>query len=437
MMIRTLLLLLLIMLCPSVFSQSHTPTEVFRAEGIPYANRHDAKVGGDLSLSDQYIAFNPELEGVTDSGDIVLSQRTEIPYVWTDGLVMVHLESVGQPHSFWVNGKQVLYTEDGFSPAEYDITSYIRQGVNDFKIVLCEGKFSYTQKGLSLYGVRFAGSYLFSQQRRSIADYSVRLVPDSLRRFGVLELDIVVRNAFNYEEQVNPAYDIYSPDGKLRDYTDRPVQVQGRSQDTIRLNPFIYHTNEQKWGEGKAPLYDVMLFTKRDGKMWEYMPLKVGFSDISYKDGKWQSFGKELELKPTPCNARKDRATTKADMLSLRKQGFNTLRPSYPQPSWYYELADELGLYVIDCAAISAPDERDNRKVGGTPANDPELVDEFVSRVRRMYYRSRNHSSVIGFSLGNPSGNGYAMYKAYEWFKSLNEERPIFYEDARGEWNSD
>lgn len=434
---KSILLVTLLICAAQLLAQSYTPTEVFRAEGVPFENRHDAKVGGNLSLSSQYIAFTPQLEGVAEDGSIVMSQQSEIPYVWTDGLVMLHLESVGTAHSVWVNGERVLYTEDGYSPAEYDLTQHIKQGTNDFKVVLHNGTLNHTQKGLKIYGSRFDGSYLFSQQRRSIADYRVRLVPDSLRRFGILELYIIVRNAFNYQEQVNPAYDIYSPDGALRDYTDRPIQVEGRSQDTIRLTPFIYHTNTQKWGAGKAPLYNVMLFTKRDGKMWEYMPLKVGFSDISYRDGKWYRFGEPFELKPTPCNARKDRATTKADMLALQKQGFNTLRPSHPQPAWYYELADQLGIYVIDCAAISAPDNRDDRRVGGSAANDPELVDEFVARVRRMYYRSRNHTSVIGFSLGNPSGNGYAMYKAYEWFKSLEEKRPIFYEDARGEWNSD
>ena len=77
------------------------------------------------------------------------------------------------------------------------------------------------------------------------------------------------------------------------------------------------------------------------------------------------------------------------------------------------------------------------RKRGGTPANDPQLADEFVRRVQNMYYRSRNHTSVIAFSLGNPSGNGYAMYKAYEWLKSAERERPVFYDDADGEWNCD
>ncbi len=350
---------------------------------------------------------------------------------------MLHLENVGQAYSVWVNGSRVAFTADGFTPAEYDLTPYVRQGENRFRIGLHRSDREQIEEGFTLKRARFSECYLFNQQKRSIADFRIALVPDSLRRFGVLQLEIIARNGFNYDEKVNVAYDIYSPEGKLLDFSDRPVVIPGRSQDTLRFSPYIYHTNERKWGDGRAPLYKVMLFTKRDGKMWEYMPLEIGFNDMQYRDGQWYRFGEPCTLKSVPCDADADRDKTKAAMTALLKAGCNTLRPSRPQPHWYYELADELGLYVIDRAAIDAPAKRMDRRTGGTPANDPQLAGEFIDRVRNMYYRSRNHTCVIGFSLGNPSGNGYAMYKAYEWLKSVEQERPVFYEDADGEWNSD
>lgn len=429
--------ILLLTLLPLLgFAARAQDARIFRAEAVPFDNRHDATVGGDPARSSQYIRFSPEAEALEGS-TLWMGQSCEIPFVWTDGATLLHLENPGQAYSVWVNGRQVAYSDDGFTPVEYDLTPHIRQGVNHFRIGLHRSEAEALQQGLRLKGERFAGSYLFTQQKRSIADFRIALVPDSLRRFGVLKLDIIARNGYNYEEPVNVAYDIYSPDGKLLDFSDRPVTIAGRSQDTLHFEPFIYHTNEQKWGDGRAPLYRVMLFTKRDGKMWEYMPLQIGFSDMQYRDGQWYRFGTPYTLKSAACNAEADRERTKAAMTALRKQGYNTLKPSFPQPHWYYDLADELGLYVIDCAAISAPDRRKDRKVGGTPANDPQLADEFVRRVQNMYYRSRNHTSVIAFSLGNPSGNGYAMYKAYEWLKSAEKERPVFYDDADGEWNCD
>jgi len=410
--------------------------QLFRSEAVPYDNRHQAAVNGDRTCSSQYLPFTPAAEAI-DGDTLWVGQTFELPFVWSDGLTMLHLENVGQAYSIWVNGERADGSEDGFTPAEYDLTPYVRQGGNHLRIGLHPGTRTELEQGFRLAGERFAGSYLFNQQKRSIADYRIALVPDSLRRFGVLKLEIIARNGFNYEEPVNVAYDIYSPEGKLLDFSDRPVTIAGRSQDTLRFDPFIYHTNGHEWGDGRAPLYRVMLFTKRDGKMWEYMPLQIGFSDMQYRDGQWYRFGKPYTLKSAACDAARNREETKTRMAALRKQGVNTLLPSFPQPHWYYDLADELGLYVIDCAAVSAPDRRADRKVGGTPANDPQAAGEFVRRVQSMYYRSRNHTSVIGFSLGNPSGNGYAMYKAYEWLKSVEHERPVFYGDAAGEWNSD
>ena len=65
------------------------------------------------------------------------------------------------------------------------------------------------------------------------------------------------------------------------------------------------------------------------------------------------------------------------------------------------------------------------------------LADEYLERVRNMYYRSRNHTCIIGFALGGESGNGYNMYKAYQWLKSVEPSRPVICIDAGGEWDTD
>lgn len=120
-----------------------------------------------------------------------------------------------------------------------------------------------------------------------------------------------------------------------------------------------------------------------------------------------------------------------------QEKGINTIWPNAPQPYWFYNLCDELGLFVIDQANINAPEKRDDRTTGGTPSNDPRLADEYLERVRNMYYRSRNHTCIIGFALGGESGNGYNMYKAYQWLKSVEPSRPVICIDADGEWNTD
>ena len=142
-------------------------------------------------------------------------------------------------------------------------------------------------------------------------------------------------------------------------------------------------------------------------------------------------------MKRKDTKAAADRKTTLAELKALKAKGKNTICPDYPQPAWFYELCDSLGLYVIDRANINAPERSGDRTVGGTPSNDPRLVGDYLERVKAMYYRSRNFTCVIAYSLGGPSGNGYNMYKAYQWLKSVEKSRPVIYSDTDGEWNSD
>ena len=121
----------------------------------------------------------------------------------------------------------------------------------------------------------------------------------------------------------------------------------------------------------------------------------------------------------------------------MKSRGVNTIYVDYPQVYWFYDQCEQVGLFVVDQANLNVERGRNDRTIGGTPSNDPTLVDEYVDRVRRMYRRNRNRSCIIAWSLGGNSGNGYAMYKAYQWLKAQGDERPIVYRDADGEWNSD
>ena len=409
---------------------------IYRTEVIPYDKRHDADAR-NLAGADAYMAYTPE--PFAASGDAVaVGQVVEIPYVWTDGVVYLHLENIGTAYTLTVNDSKVAEVEDPSTPAEFALTPYIREGKNAIALTL---RRSAADRINAVPASRkaFENCYLYTQTKRSIRDFEIALVPDSTRKFGVLELAIVAQNGFNYDEPVTVGYDIYSPQGKLLEFNMQEVTIPGRSTDTVRFTPFIYGTNANKWEPGakNPPLYKVMLFTRRDGAYREYMPLKIGFGKTELVDGRLTRFDKELKLVKAGYNAAADRKTTLAELKTLKAKGNNTICPDYPQPGWFYDLCDELGLYVIDCANINAPEKRDDRKVGGTPSNDPSLADEYLERVKAMYYRSRNHSCVIAFALGGESGNGYNMYKAYEWLKSVEKSRPVICADADGEWNSD
>ncbi|MEG0807707.1 MAG: glycoside hydrolase family 2 TIM barrel-domain containing protein [Alistipes sp.] len=430
-----------ILLAALIFGCIHTleaqqKGRIYRTELIPYDTRLDADNRNRASAGHN-IDYTPK--ALTLSEGEAWGAILDVPYVWIDGNIYLHLENVGSAYTLRINNEVVAEVEDSATPAEFAVTPYIRQGKNS---VIVTPRRSRTEQLNAAPVARkaFENSYLYYQEKRSIRDFEIALVPDSTRRFGILELAIIAQNSFNYAEPVTVGYDIYSPAGKLLEFNMTELTIAGQSTDTVRFKPFIYGTYNYKWeagGKALPPRYKVMLFTKRNGAYKEYMPLKIGFGKTELIDGRIMRLGKQITPVKASYNAAADRKTTLAQLKTLKASGKNTICPDYPQPAWFYDLCDELGLYVIDRANINAPEKHDDRSVGGTPSNDPTLVDDYVERVKAMYYRSRNFTCVIGYALGGDSGNGYTMYKAYEWLKGVEKTRPVIYEAADGEWNSD
>ena len=116
---------------------------------------------------------------------------------------------------------------------------------------------------------------------------------------------------------------------------------------------------------------------------------------------------------------------------------YNTVCVSYPQPRWFYELCDEIGMYVIDQANINSDYRKDDRNVGGAVANDPRFLPNFLDRVACMQGRMKNNTSLIAISMGEKVAMGIIFYKAYQWLKAHDTLHPVTYRDVQGEWNSD
>lgn len=409
---------------------------IFRTESFAYETREQAEER-NRDLCNRYLPLLPyAIEKV--EGKHLLMSRFNVEHSWSDSEIYVHLENIGSAYTLLVNGKEVYSMEDSFTPAEFVITPFTHQGMNDLTIALRASRHPELQQGLaSTPRPSMENCYVVSRRKVGIRDFDVELRPDSLNRFGVLDLQLIVGNSFNYEEPLTVGYDIYSPSGKLLEYSVKEVTIEGRSTDTVRFTPYIYNTNQNRWGEGKAPLYTLTLYIKVGAVLREYIPMQIGFGKTEFIDGNICRFGKPLKIKRTTLNASATLLETHTRITELKKQGYNTFCPEYPQPDWFYSLCDRHGVYVIDRANINAPIDREIRTVNGTPSNNPSLVDEYIERVKGMYYRSRNHSCIIAYELGGASGNGYNMYKAYEWLKSVEKELPVIYSDADGEWNSD
>ena len=413
---------------------------ISRTEFICYDKRADAK--SDIRTNnDKYIDLRPTLQ-FEGEGSVraVYEQEIDVPASWNDYNAYLHTENVGGDYTIFVNGAQITSAIDRFTPTEIYISPYLVQGKNVVAVVVVEEPYmAAVAEGLTMpQRQQFDNCYIFAQRRLGIYDFNVRLVPDSLERFAELKLDVLVDNSFSSDEVIEVGYDIYAPDGKLMEYSVNDLALEKFTRDTLSFKPYIYNSNPNRWSPANPKLYDLTLYVKRSGILWEYIPLKVGFAEYGYtEDGAITAFGKPLTLKKEVYNAAADRATTEREIKALKQRGINCLMPDYPQPRWFYDICDRVGIYVIDCAAVASPSCADNRALGGTPANAPELVDEYLRRVESMYHRAQNHVSIIAFSLGKRAGNGYNLYKAYELLKSKGDSRAIIYQDADGEWNTD
>ncbi len=416
--------------------------QVRRTEFICYDKREDAK--SDIRTAiERYIDLQPTLQFESEVGVVraAYEQSFEVAPSWNDYNTYLHVENVGADYTIFINGVQIASTHDKYTPSEFLISPYLDQGINTLAIVVVEEPYmSRLDEGLEQPSrPMFENSYIFSQRRLAIYDMNVRLLPDQENRFAELHLDVLADNSFTTDEVISIGYDIYAPDGKLLEYSVNDLELTGCSRDTLHFKPYIYNSNPNKWSPSNPKLYDLMLYTKRSGILWEYIPMKVGFVKYGYNEaGEITAFDKAISLNKSSYNAAADATTTEREVKALKSKGINCLCPDYPQPRWFYDICDRVGIYVIDCAALSSTTEADNRNLGGTPANAPELCEVYLMRVESMYRRAQNHPCIIAFRLaGDKSGNGYNMYKAYEHLKAMGDSRAIIYEGAEGEWNSD
>lgn len=413
---------------------------ISRTEFVCFDKRNDAQ-SDTRTNNDKYIELRPTLQFEGEgSVSAVYEQEIVVPASWNDYNAYLHTENVGGDYTIFVNGTQITSAIDRYTPTEIYLSPYLDQGKNVVAVVVvAEPYMDAVAEGL-VQPVRkqFDNCYIFAQRRLGVYDFNVRLQPDSLARFAELKLDVLVDNSFSSDEVIEVGYDIYAPDGKLMEYSINDLALEMFTRDTLSFSPYIYNSNPNRWSPANPKLYDLTLYVKRSGILWEYIPLKVGFADYGYTEsGEITAFGKALTLKKEVYNAAADRATTEREIKALKQRGINCLTPDYPQPRWFYDICDRVGIYVIDCAAVASPSTADSRALGGTPANAPELVDEYLRRVETMYHRAQNHVCIIAFSLGKKAGNGYNLYKAYELLKSKGDSRAIIYEDADGEWNTD
>lgn len=359
--------------------------------------------------------------------------EVDVPMIWRDRDIYLHTEGSRNGHRIYVNTKYAGAARDNRVTSEHNITEHITDGVNNFVVEVIDDTAKPADRTPD-NRAKVERVWLHAQPRLSIYDIRVSALPDSTGKRGALTLDVIVNSSYNYEEPVDVCYDIYSPENELKYYDVRETTVAGNSRDTIRFEADFPGAVERQWSASSPKLYTLTVFMRKDRIINEYATFRIGFGQTTWEDNTILRNEQPIDIRAARWESDLSESESQKAIRDKKKRGINTLYLAYPQPAWFYTLCDREGIYLVDTTNINT--DGSSRKVGASTVNDPEWLDEYLDRVQAMYFRSQLHPSVIAYRLAQPSGNGYNLYKAYQWLKEQGDTRPVVY-DSEGEWNSD
>ena len=183
---------------------------VFRSEFITYDKREDAVTDKRDEIA-RYWAYKPERIAIA-GGEVRFVQKITIDATLNDYNLFLHLENAGMAYTLFINNEEICDVEDHITPADFMISPYLRQGVNEIMVAMRQTRLPQLQENIIQPEFpQFENSYMFAQRRLSVRDFNIILEPDSSRQYAKLKLDVIVANDFNFKETIQVGFDIYDP----------------------------------------------------------------------------------------------------------------------------------------------------------------------------------------------------------------------------------
>ncbi|GHV56228.1 beta-galactosidase [Bacteroidia bacterium] len=366
-----------------------------------------------------------------------------IPENWNDRRVYLHFESGLTAMYIWINGQYVGYSQVTKSPSEFDITSYIRQGANKIAIEgyrWSDGSYLEDQDFWRLSGFD-RSIYLYSTDQIRIRDFFVKGDLDASYKNGLFSVEINLKNFLKSSQKVQAEIQLLDADGKTIFKKANQITLPA---DKAILTSFSQTVATPKLWSNEMPYLYTLLLTLKDnqGKILEITSCKTGFRKVEIKKAQLLVNGKPILVRGVNLHEHnpytghvQNEAMMRKDLALMKQHNINAVRTShYPQSPLWYKLCDEYGLFLVDEANL------ESHGLGYGPdnvANFPEWQDAHLDRVVRLVERDKNHPSVIIWSMGNEASNGKAFFTLYDWIKKRDNSRPVQYERAGEDRNTD
>ncbi|TFG24747.1 MAG: DUF4981 domain-containing protein [Promethearchaeota archaeon] len=361
----------------------------------------------------------------------------DIPEGWKNREIFIHFGGVKSAFYLWVNGEKVGYSQGSMTPAEFNISKYIRKENNILAAEVyrwSDGSYLEDQDMWRFSGI-FRKVYLFSTPKVHIRDFFARCEFDGTYEDAILKVRVKIRN---YSEN---DYDQLKVNILLLDNAQQSLGSAVLMEKSFKLIPntetvLELHSNvknPKKWSAEEPNLYDMVLTLKDfDNNIIEVVHCKYGFRVVEIKEnGGLYVNGKYIILKGVnrhehdPDHGRAVPLSRMVQDIKLLKQNnINAVRTShYPNDPKFYELCDQYGIYVLDECNLESHELREV-----LPASDPKWTVACIDRMVSMVERDKNHPSVISWSLGNEAGYGENLKKMKVAALQIDSTRPIHYE---------
>lgn len=364
-----------------------------------------------------------------------------IPPLWNDREVFLHFGAVSSAFYVWINENQVGYSQDSKTPAEFNITRYLKEGRNTVSVEVyrwSDGSYLEDQDFFRLSGLT-RDVYLYSTNRFQIRDYFVHTGLADNYTDGIFGLEIECRSFSNTDSVYK--VDVQVLDGQHEIFrASREVRTSDPAG-LLKLSDTI--PNIRPWSAEDPELYTLLFSLKGpNDRNIESVSQPVGFRRVEIKDKRLLVNGKAIYLKGVNIHEHHpetghvvDEETMRKDILMMKSHNINAVRTShYPQPERWYQLCDQYGLYLIDETNIESHGIGYDKDV--TLADRPEWAAAHLDRTMNMVERDKNHPSVIIWSLGNEAGDGHNMLADYNWIRKRDPSRPVQYERAEKSTNT-
>ncbi|MGX7031055.1 glycoside hydrolase family 2 TIM barrel-domain containing protein [Vagococcus zengguangii] len=334
----------------------------------------------------------------------------------------LNFEGVDSCHYVWVNGQWVGYNQISHSQSEFDITDYCQSGTNHLTVLVfkwSDGTYFEDQDKFRSSGI-FRSVYLVERPQAHLQQFRVNTTIDLEKVRG----DLIV-TFDDVANTLSKKYWLYDTSGELVAHEE---DFGGQLAVTIE--------NCQYWTAETPNLYTLIMEVNG-----EFFKQKIGFRELAWHDRQVYLNGQSIKLLGVNYHDN-DPITTrvmtpeslKKDMLMMKAINMNTIRTAhYPKMPEFYELADELGFYVVSEADLECHgivNLYGNKANYNLVGSDESFLPGVLERIERSVVNNINFPSIIMWSMENESGYGLNFEIGQARTRELDPTRLIHNERA-------